>query len=199
MIVHPVVFPVHLPPGIAGSDPMDFDVRCFLVPHATGLLLIDTALPGSADAIGAAIDKLGATWADVTDILLSHDHPDHVGGLAEVSVRAPAATIWGNAPLLARQLDEGSTVRDLRVLLTPGHTAGHVSLLHESGALFVGDIVGSQNGALIRAPAAFTADAAEAERSLRRVAAIPASRLLPAHGNEVDQPAHAWEQLINHS
>lgn len=195
--IHPVIFPVHLPAGIAGPDPMDFDVRCFLVPHATGLVLVDTALPGSADAIGAAIDTLGATWADVTDIVLSHDHPDHVGGLAEVTARADTAKVWGNAPLTARPLDEGATVRTLRVVHTPGHTAGHISLLHESGAVLVGDIVGSQNGELVRAPAAFTANEVEAELSLRRVAAIGAGRLLLAHGDEVDHPQHALDTLVS--
>lgn len=197
MTIHPVVFPIHLPAGTAGPTAMELDVRCFLVPHATGLVLVDTALPGSADAIGAAIEGLGATWADVTDIVLSHDHPDHVGGLDEATARTGDATVWGNAPLAAHRLEEGANVRGLRVLQTPGHTAGHVSLLHESGALLVGDIVGNQNGALVRAPAAFTADTAEAERSLRRVAAIPAVRVLPAHGDEVDRPQDAWGQLLN--
>jgi hypothetical protein len=32
--IHPVVIDVHLPAGVAGPDPMDFDVRCFLVAHA---------------------------------------------------------------------------------------------------------------------------------------------------------------------
>jgi glyoxylase-like metal-dependent hydrolase (beta-lactamase superfamily II) len=197
MTIHPVVLPVHLPAGIAGPEPMDFDVRCFLIPHPTGLVLVDTGLPGTVGAIDAALDQLGATWADVTDIVLSHDHPDHVGGLTEVTARTVDAAVWGNAPLAAREVTDGATVRGLQILQTPGHTAGHVSLLHESGALLVGDLVGTQNGVLVRAPAAFTADPAQAEHSIRRLAAIRASRLMPAHGNEVHQPQHAMDQLIN--
>jgi glyoxylase-like metal-dependent hydrolase (beta-lactamase superfamily II) len=195
--IHPVVLPVHLPAGIAGPDPMDFDVRCFLISHATGLVLVDTGLPGTIHSIDSALGQLGATWADVTDIVLSHDHPDHVGGLTEVSARAGGAAVWGNAPLAGRALTEGATVRGLHVLQTPGHTAGHVSLLHESGTLLIGDLVGTQDGVLVRAPAAFTADPAQAEHSIRRIAAIRASRLLPAHGDEIDQPQQAIDQLIN--
>ena len=98
----------------------------------------------------------------MTDVLLSHDHPDHIGSLPDVRIHAPQAIVWGNAPVAGRTLDEGDIVRGLTVLATPGHTAGHVSLLHESGALLVGDLVGNQGGALSRPPAPFTADADEA-------------------------------------
>ena len=37
----------------------------------------------------------------------------------------------------------------------------------------------------------------KAEHSIHRIAAIQATRLLPAHGAEVDQPQHALAQLIN--
>jgi hypothetical protein len=75
MEIRPVVFDVHLRAGIAGPDPMDFDVRCFLVPHETGISLIDTGLPGSTPKIAAALNDIGATWAEVSDILLSLDAP----------------------------------------------------------------------------------------------------------------------------
>lgn len=88
-------------------------------------------------------------------------------------------------------------MRGLTVLATPGHTAGHVSLLHESGALLIGDIVGSQGAVLSRAPAPFTADAAQTERSLRRIANIRFERLLTAHGPELADPATALHALVD--
>ena len=197
MEIASVAFDVHLPAGFAGPDPMDFDVRCFLVPHATGISLVDTGLPGSAGEIGLALNRIGASWGNASDILLSHDHPDHVGGLAEVVALAPHATVWGNAPLQARALHDGETINDLRVIATPGHTAGHVSFLHSEGILLAGDLVGSSDGRLVRAPAPFTADAARAEASLRALARIDASRILFGHGAEVDHPQQALATLLD--
>lgn len=174
---------------------MDFDVRCFLVPHADGIALVDTGLPGSAVEIGIALDSIGATWADVSDILLSHHHPDHVGGLPGVVELAPHAVVWGNAPLSVRALADGEVVRGLRVISTPGHTAGHVSFLHSTGILLVGDLVGSHDGHLERAPAAFTADATQAEHSIQKIARIDATRILFAHGGEVTEPRQKLQAL----
>ena len=197
MTIHPIVIDVHLPAGVAGPDPMDFDVRCFLVTHTSGVVLVDTGMPDSATAIADALTGIGAGWTDVTDVLLTHDHPDHIGSLPEVRTHAPQATVWGNAPLTARGLNERDVVRGLTVLATPGHTAGHVSLLHDSGALLVGDLVGNQDGALSRPPDPFTADADEAERSLDRIASIPFDRLLTSHGAELPDPSRSLGRLLH--
>ncbi|SOD72529.1 glyoxylase-like metal-dependent hydrolase (beta-lactamase superfamily II) [Jatrophihabitans sp. GAS493] len=192
-----VAFDVHLPAGVAGPAAMNFDVRCFLIPHADGLSLLDTGVAGSAAAIGTALTRLGATWDDVSDIVLSHDHPDHVGSLDEVIALAPHAAVWGNSPLSTQSLADGDSLRNLRVLSTPGHTAGHVSLLHGEGTLLVGDLVGSHNGQLQRAPAPFTADPSQAEESIRKIARINALHMLFGHGAEIDQPQTALQELLD--
>ena len=97
MQVEPVIQELHIPAGLAGPVELTMDVRCFLVPHTGGLLLIDTGLKGSADAIAAALDRVGAAWSDITDVVLTHWHPDHVGGLGEVVERSPLAAIWAGA------------------------------------------------------------------------------------------------------
>ena len=76
------------------QDGMTFDVRCYLLPHATGVLLIDTGLPGTVESIGEGLERLGANWGDVTDIVLTHKHFDHVAGLAEVVGRVGAPAVW---------------------------------------------------------------------------------------------------------
>jgi hypothetical protein len=60
--IHHVVTDLHLPAGIAGPDPMDFDVRCFLVPHGTGLVLVDTGMPTTPATAGGTLHDFGATW-----------------------------------------------------------------------------------------------------------------------------------------
>ena len=39
---------------------MSFEVRCFVVADAGGVVLVDTCTPGSSEAIGAALAKEGA-------------------------------------------------------------------------------------------------------------------------------------------
>ena len=161
------------------------------------VVLVDTGTPKSTTAIADGPTRIGASWTDVTDVLLSHDHPDHIGSLPGVRTHAPRATVWGNAPLTGRGLNECDVVRGLTVLATPGHTAGHVSLLHESGALLVGDLVGNQGGALSRPPARFTDDAEEAERSLSRIASMDVDRLLTSHGAELADPSRSLGRLLH--
>lgn len=196
---------VHLPPGIAGPEPLDFDVRCFLVVHASGVVLVDTGMVGSQDAIRAGLDRVGAGWDDITDVVLTHGHEDHVGGLADVMASTNRPAVWACVadhqaiPYEGelRSLVDGGMVRDLRVLHTPGHTPGHCSLVLEGKSiLFAGDIVGTIAGSLTRGPEPFIADAEEAERSLRRVAGVEFGRVLFGHGAEIENPVHELRSLL---
>jgi glyoxylase-like metal-dependent hydrolase (beta-lactamase superfamily II) len=196
---------VHLPAGVAGPAPVEFDVRCFLVRHADGLVLIDTGLEGVHVVIEPALRELGADWGDITDVVLTHNHADHVGGLPEVVERAGRSAVWAGAEDHQgiaydgelRELADGDQVRNLRVLETPGHTPGHRSLVHEAaGALFTGDVIGSMAGRLSRGPSAFTADPDRAERSLGVVAALQYDRMLFSHGEEVPAPFEELRQLV---
>jgi glyoxylase-like metal-dependent hydrolase (beta-lactamase superfamily II) len=203
--VDPVVMDVHLPPGVAGPEPLDFDVRCFLVVHASGVVLVDAGMAGSLDAIRAGLERVGARWDDITDVVLTHGHEDHVGGLADVIANSNRAVVWagiGDHSAIAfegelRSLVEGGAVRDLRVLQTPGHTPGHCSLvLEEEAILFAGDIAGSMAGRLTRGPAPFIAHPEEAERSLRRVAGLDFDRILFGHGAEIQDPVSELRSLL---
>jgi glyoxylase-like metal-dependent hydrolase (beta-lactamase superfamily II) len=193
-----------------GPDPVSFEVRCFVVADAGGVVLVDTGTPGSREAIGRALVNVGATWANVTDIVLSHKHFDHVGGLAEVSEQASRATIWAGAQdapeistidgRVVQAVTEGDRVGELRVVHTPGHTAGHISLLHEAASLlFIGDLVGSVDGVPTFGPAAFTADPESSRGSLRRMVDLAPERILFSHGGEIPDPGPAIEDLLSRS
>jgi hypothetical protein len=68
-IVEPVLMDVHLPAGVAGPDPFDFDVRCYVVTHASGVALVDAGMAGSHDPIDVALTRVGAGWHDITDVM----------------------------------------------------------------------------------------------------------------------------------
>jgi glyoxylase-like metal-dependent hydrolase (beta-lactamase superfamily II) len=192
--VHPIVMPLTLPPGLAGPDAVTLDVRAFLVSTGDGVVLVDTGMDPGGASLDAGLAQLGAAWSDVRDVVITHHHPDHTGGLDHVRAHAPDAAVWAGDPVpSARPAGEGDRIGGLRVVATPGHTEGHISLLDEqTGDLFIGDCVGTVGGRLVRAFAVFTADADEAERTLHRLAQMPGRRMLFAHGDEIADP---WGEL----
>ena len=209
-IVEPVITEVQVPPGMLGPDPVTFEVRSFVVVGAGGIVLVDTGTPGSGEAIGSTLAALGANWTDVTDIVLTHSHFDHTGGLAESAELASQADVWAGAEDVSeippvggrsvRSLAQGDRFGDLRVLRTPGHTPGHVSLLHEAlSLLIIGDLIGSDDGAPSLGPAAFTADPDLSLRSLRQMLDLNPDRILFSHGAEISEPASAIRGFLDAS
>jgi hydroxyacylglutathione hydrolase len=117
-----------------------------------GVLIHDSEGPTAAidapdaKAVTAALKAKG--WA-LTHILTTHHHHDHTGGNLELK-SATGCTITGprgeaaKIPGIDTQVGGGDTFRfgshEVRVLDTPGHTAGHITYwLPQAGAAFVGD------------------------------------------------------------
>ncbi len=90
-------------------------------------------------------------------------------------------------------ISEGQTLPvlgGLRVLETPGHTPGHISLFSPStGVLFTGDSIISRDGGLQGSLPAYTWDAEEAAASVRKQAQLGAQVVCPGHGPVVSDAA----------
>lgn len=90
--------------------------------------------------------------------------------------------------LVSRELEDGDeidTLGGLRVLHTPGHTAGSISLYNESRRLiFTGDAAANLVGVRL-SPGPFTEDRDEARRSLSRLAALPLDVACFGHGRPI--------------
>src|ERR1700749_5007997 len=79
---------------------------------------------------------LKATGWKLTDILVTHHHADHTGGIEELKSRhkcrvvAPKAEA-GKIPAVDETVREGDTVKvgtlSANVIETPGHTSGHIT------------------------------------------------------------------------
>jgi len=118
-----------------------------------GVLLHDSAT-GAAAAIDApeaapVEAALSAKGWKLTDILVTHHHADHTGGIAELKARHRCRVVapHGEAqriPLVDITVREGEkvSVGSLvgQIYETPGHTSGHISYFFPSEKLaFVGD------------------------------------------------------------
>lgn len=142
---------------------------------------------------------------DISDIVLTHSHMDHIGGLAEVLEKTRNPVVWAGIEdhaqlpqtMSPRALAEGAEVRGLLALVTPGHTPGHRCLFHPAlSVLFPGDVADSDGSGVRRSPAAFTHDVERAQESLGRVVALHAERVLFSHGGEVAKPIDALKALL---
>src|SRR5215831_13441589 len=81
----------------------------YLVVDEAGLALVDTGLPGSSKKILALIAAQGRRPEEITRIILTHQHPDHIGGAADL-VLASGAEVWAH-PLDTPAI-EGTGKRD---------------------------------------------------------------------------------------
>ncbi len=85
------------------------DSSMFMIVRPEGLTLIDTGFPGSMTEIEAALADLGRRPTEITDILVTHCHPDHAGGLKEIK-EATGAKAWMH-PADAQMAREGRFFR----------------------------------------------------------------------------------------
>jgi glyoxylase-like metal-dependent hydrolase (beta-lactamase superfamily II) len=84
-------------------------VNAYLIKKETGLILIDAGTPGSAPRILKGIQAIGCKPSDLKTILLTHAHPDHVGGVAALKREVPQVKIYiseDDAPIVEQGLPQ---------------------------------------------------------------------------------------------
>jgi glyoxylase-like metal-dependent hydrolase (beta-lactamase superfamily II) len=188
-------------------------INVLLLENDDGWTLVDTGTANSVDRIRGAIEALGSGPEDLKRIFLTHQHDDHVGGAQGLLEWAPNAEVgappheaevisgrrrkdpFGNAELptvpVTKVLREGDLVSGFRVVSTPGHTLGHVSLLRDSdGLLFTADAFGAMPRKMrVGVRKALCADPALARRSAERLLAQDFSTVAFAHGKSLREGA----------
>jgi hydroxyacylglutathione hydrolase len=113
------------------------------------------------------------------------------------------ASIWQGPPhQVDRVLQDGDEVAGFRVVHTPGHARGHVVFFRESDRVAIcGDVIRNMSYAtglpgIKEPPQIFTYDMAENRRSIRKLAELEPSLILPGHGPAVTDMA-AFERFAS--
>ena len=155
---------------------------CTLVREGDRAIVVDPGMAESQAAILSPLRALGLEAGDVTDVVISHHHPDHtinVGLFPNAAVHdfwaTYRGTVWQDAEDDRRELTPS-----VRLLLVPGHTAQDVAT-----------VVGTPDGVVVMTHLWWTAegpaddpvaeDPAGIHAGRARVLAI-ADRVIPGHG-----------------
>lgn len=199
---------------ILGGNPSKFTLQgtnTYLLGTGAQRLLIDTG-EGKPSWIAALRRTLAEENATVSAALLTHWHPDHVGGVRDVLAlndehSDTTTKVYKNRPE-AGQLDIADGQRfsvpgaTLTAHHTPGHAVDHMvfTLAEEDGAMFTADNVLGQGtavfedlatylGSLEKMAGLYGASAADGDRG---------KRAYPGHGPVIDDgPGRIREYVVH--
>ena len=203
-------FPVRTP-----TRPPATHTCCYIVHNSKEMLIFDPGSPyeDEQQALAECVDEMIAEGRQVREIILTHLHPDHVGGVnalkshfgGSIPVGAHAQTAAALPDIHVDHLIEdyevitlaGEPEIRLRTLHTPGHALGHLCFHDDArGVLMTGDNIVGVGSVLIDPPQGNMRDYLQ---SLERMRSLPGlSILLGGHGPAVATPYQKIDEYISH-
>lgn len=206
--------------------------NAYVVAEADGVTLVDTGPRRGLGAVRAAIARTGLP---LRRIVLTHAHADHVTGVDDLLAdgvellagRRESRLMAGDLSLMSgesrpirsrsvaaptatptRLVADGDLIGSLKVVDTPGHSPGHISLLDtRDGLLIAGDALTTLGRVAVSGdlvlrwpfPALLTWDKATARHSAARLAELAPTRLATGHGRIVDNAEAAIRTAVDHA
>lgn len=190
-----------------------------------GLLLIDVGLPDGIDDLADALDTEGLALKDTWAVVVTHQDLDHAGCLATVVERtstivfaheADVPYLEGETELVKSsderlmeiapatvdvQLTGGETFATaagpMRVVYTPGHSPGHISLYFSDVELLVSaDALNVVNRELVGPREDATPNVERAWESVERLAGLDIRETFCFHGGYVDAGNDRIKELL---
>lgn len=155
------------------------------------------------DELGPLLERIERDGIEITHVLVTHPHGDHVAGLAE------AREQLGDPPLVAHEacaaeLDEEVAVTlgdaetlqagglEIEALFTPGHAAGHLAYLVDGTDVFTADVLfkGTVGGTMAPGAGGF----ADLKASVMRLMTLPPETVVHPGHKEPTTIGEEWER-----
>ncbi len=176
----------------------------YILEDKDGLILIDTGLVEDYDTIIDFIrDYLDADEDYIKTIVITHGHTDHTGALPDLLSATDAKVIMHK--------DDVNYVKDrvffgkdfkpdvivendlnwdgfggLKIITTPGHTLGSISIYKENNFLVTGDTIVVDKNSLPSLPKReYTKDMSMLAKSVNKLSKLKFNILLPGHGRPI--------------
>ncbi|KAL1923549.1 uncharacterized protein VTP21DRAFT_8529 [Calcarisporiella thermophila] len=190
---------------VLGQNPGKFTLQgtnTYLIGTGTKKILLDTG-EGRPEYISLLKQSLRELECSVDQVLLSHWHRDHIGGMKDVDTlgsssfyKYPSVEHDRDIEVRFTPIQDGQTFKTegvtLRAVHTPGHTDDHCCFfLEEEEALFTGDCVLGQGTAVFE-------DLSKYMESLQRMVSLGPKRLYPAHGPVIEDGIAKLQEYIQH-
>lgn len=143
------------------------------------------------DDLGPLLERAEREGIEITHILITHPHGDHVAGLAAARERLGGVPMVAHAEALGEIEDEVTqTIADsetlstgdleIEAISTPGHAAGHVAFLVNGSDVFTADVLfkGTVGGTMAPGAGGF----ADLKASVMKLMELPAETTVhPGH------------------
>lgn len=206
------------------TDSLQFYYTPTLVRTDKAIILFDTGL--SAESLTGPLGEAGVSANDITHVVITHMHPDHIGGMT----RQDSALAYPNAIYLTGAVEfDSSAAGESKVFDTKirpfaerfgfvndgdtvapgvtataafGHTPGHMIYRLESGGqqvMLVADLVGHYVWSFANPDwtMLYDADKAQANATRRRVLDMLATDKIPMIGYHMPFPAAGFVETRN--
>ncbi len=171
-----------------GPRVVDASSTVTLLETGAGPVLVDTGSPSSRGELASALGSAGLGPGDIAHVVNTHLHTDHCGGNDMFPRAVFHAHTLEDPPLGTARVEGDAVLADgVRLVHTPGHTRGSMTVLVESGRRYAvcGDAVPTRANYETGAPPAVHFDRGLAERSMAFVLGW-ARTVVPGHDRPFD-------------